>query len=387
LHAALVDKPATVERYQMGCQPQKLPPLPHFDGKDPKKYHGFERRACAMLEANKVMTDEDRKFALRMCLTDTAADRVNELVESPEFPAMSYETTKEKFFDLLSDSSSLATCIAAYRSTTQGADETCEDYLATIRTRWLDATRKKKEARPFLHQDLVQKATEGLKNNTVKRSVSRFSTMLEAPHWNVVREQILDARNEERTNQSMGLPSYLSPPLGLQSPTDEGTYASKCAGPQEVAALSTSNPWTNKTSKDVTCYNCQGKGHMANECVEPKKAQELVCWRCGTPGHRINDCKVPLHKVTGLPCLSIDEVYKQRNEATAARGGRGGRGARRGRGARGGRGGVNSMEAGGGELAALTAQVAEMMKGFQALSKSVNRNNLNSIEDFQGGQD
>jgi len=48
---------------------------------------------------------------------------------------------------------------------------------------------------------------------------------------------------------------------------------------------------------------------------------------------------------------------------------------------------VNSMEAGGGELAALTAQVAEMMKGFQALSKSVNRNNLNSIEDFQGGQD
>ena len=148
LHAAQTDKPVTVDRYQMGCQPQKLPPLPHFDGKDPKKYHGFERRACAMLEANQAMTDEGRKFALRMCLTDTAADRVNELVESPEFPAMSYETTKEKFFDLLSDSSSLATCMAAYRSTTQGADETCEDYLATIRDRWLDATRKKKRPAP-----------------------------------------------------------------------------------------------------------------------------------------------------------------------------------------------------------------------------------------------
>jgi len=42
LNAALVDKPAAVERNQMGCQPQKLPPLPQFDGKDPKKYHALK---------------------------------------------------------------------------------------------------------------------------------------------------------------------------------------------------------------------------------------------------------------------------------------------------------------------------------------------------------
>ena len=78
LHAAQMEKPVTVDRYQLGCQPQKLPPLPQFDGKDPKRYRSFERRACAMLEAKKVMSDEDRKFAFRMCLTDAAADRVNE---------------------------------------------------------------------------------------------------------------------------------------------------------------------------------------------------------------------------------------------------------------------------------------------------------------------
>ncbi len=232
LHAALMDKPATVERYQMGCQPQKLPPLPHFDGKDPKKYRGFERRACAMLEANKVMSDEDRKFTLRMCLTDTAADRVNELVESPEFPEMSYATTKDKFFDLLSDSSSATTGLAAFRSTVQGADETCEDYLSNIRNRWLDATRKAKESRAFLHQELVQKTLEGLKNVSVKWSVSKFSDMLIAPHWDIVREQILDARNEERTNQKLGLPSYLSPP-----PLDSRTQQMRVPMPPSVWCL------------------------------------------------------------------------------------------------------------------------------------------------------
>ena len=168
---------------------------------------------------------------------------------------------------------------------------------------------------------------ESLKNVQVKRSVSEYSKLLIVPSWEVIREKILAARNKDRNNQMMGLPSYMSPPLGLQSPTDVGTYATKYLVPQEVAALSTPNPWISKTSKEVTCYNCQGNGHMANDCVNPKKAQEVVFWRCGTSGHGVNDCKVANHKVTGLPCASIDEVYKQRNEATAALGGRGGRGA------------------------------------------------------------
>jgi len=83
-------KPVTADRHQPGFQPQKLPPLPQFDGKDLKRYRNFERRACAMIEVNKLIADDGWKFALRMCLTELAADQVNELVESPEYVTMLY---------------------------------------------------------------------------------------------------------------------------------------------------------------------------------------------------------------------------------------------------------------------------------------------------------
>ena len=78
-----------------------------------------------------------------------------------------------------------------------------------------------------MHGELVQRTVEGLKNVQVKRSVSKYSELLIVPSWEVIREKILDARNKERNNQKLGLPSYMSPPLGLQSPTDVGTYATK----------------------------------------------------------------------------------------------------------------------------------------------------------------
>ena len=83
LWEAQIAKLVSVDRHQPEFQPQKLPPLPQFDGKEPKRYCNFERRDCAMLEANKLMSDDERKFALRMCLTELAADQVNELVKSP----------------------------------------------------------------------------------------------------------------------------------------------------------------------------------------------------------------------------------------------------------------------------------------------------------------
>ena len=107
--------------------------------------------------------------------------------------------------------------------------------------------------------------------------------------------------------------------------------------PPAVSALSTPNPWTGGDKSEVKCYNCNKNGHMANACPEPKK--ELSCWRCGTTGHRVNDCKVTHHKVTEAPCLSIAEVFRQREAAGRGRGARGGRGDRGGRGGRGGIGG------------------------------------------------
>ncbi len=49
---AQIANPATVDQHQLEFQPQKLPPLPHFDGKDPKHYHTFEN---SMLEAYALM--------------------------------------------------------------------------------------------------------------------------------------------------------------------------------------------------------------------------------------------------------------------------------------------------------------------------------------------
>ena len=93
---------------------------------------------------------------------------------------------------------------------------------------------------------------------------------------------------------------------------------------------------------EVKCYNCNKTGHMANACTEPKR--EMTCWRCGNSGHGVNDCRVSHHKVTRAPCLSIAEVFKQREAAGRGRGARGGRGGRGDRGGRGVRGGVHSFE-------------------------------------------
>lgn len=41
--------------------------------------------------------------------------------------------------------------------------------------------------------------------------------------------------------------------------------------------------------REVKCYNCNSKGHMAGECRKPKR-QDGACYACGDVGHQAKDC-------------------------------------------------------------------------------------------------
>ena len=37
--------------------------------------------------------------------------------------------------------------------------------------------------------------------------------------------------------------------------------------------------------RDITCYRCMEKGHMARDCKNEK-----ACWKCVTKGHTYGEC-------------------------------------------------------------------------------------------------
>ena len=83
--------------------------------------------------------------------------------------------------------------------------------------------------------------------------------------------------------------------------------------------------------KDKTCFNCGKKGHLAENCPEPKK-----CSHCGKKGHVAKDCweKHPDKKPKPKPkSQSSNSKGKSGNDKKGQTGGRGkGRGGRKAKG-------------------------------------------------------
>jgi Zinc knuckle len=48
------------------------------------------------------------------------------------------------------------------------------------------------------------------------------------------------------------------------------------------------HPW--QVCPEVTCYSCNGKGHIAQDCMKKKSSEGAYCRNCSRHGHTIFDC-------------------------------------------------------------------------------------------------
>ena len=66
----------------------------------------------------------------------------------------------------------------------------------------------------------------------------------------------------------------------------------------DMGSIHVTQPVGKPDVKDKTCFNCGKKGHLAENCPEPKK-----CSHCGKKGHLAKDCweKHPDKKPTAKP--------------------------------------------------------------------------------------
>lgn len=68
----------------------------------------------------------------------------------------------------------------------------------------------------------------------------------------------------------------------------------------------------------IQCYNCAGRGHMANDCPEPKHIEKRepdpnrTCYNCGEPGHFSRDCTNPAKEGSYEAATAAKTEFKQK---------------------------------------------------------------------------
>eukprot|EP00300_Choanocystis_sp_HF-7_P013741 c1842_g1_i1.p1 GENE.c1842_g1_i1~~c1842_g1_i1.p1 ORF type:complete len:467 (+),score=89.00 c1842_g1_i1:159-1559(+) len=73
------------------------------------------------------------------------------------------------------------------------------------------------------------------------------------------------------------------------SESDAGSQSENEEQTRHPKRLSQRRYWEGE-DKSVKCYNCNGVGHMAFDCVEAKKERGSKCYECGEVGHNKVDC-------------------------------------------------------------------------------------------------
>ena len=140
----------------------------------------------------------------------------------------------------------------------------------------------------------------------VQTEIESFHSMLEA---SVIAAQLQDVRISEGDQYLLymrNLPGKVQEFLQLHQ--NATTVQQLFLGVQDfyirtrvqgdMGSIHVTQPVGKPDVKDKTCFNCGKKGHLAENCPEPKK-----CSHCGKKGHLAKDCweKHPDRKPTAKP--------------------------------------------------------------------------------------